>query len=138
ERVDVCICTYQRRAVADAVRSVALQRGLDAVAVRVVVADNAVEPWARELVSRTGLETGLDIHYVHAPANNIAVARNACLDAAGGDWIAFLDDDEIASPGWLAALLADARSGEWDAVLGPVRAIYPAQAPQWVRGADLH
>src|SRR5581483_11375800 len=59
-------------------------------------------------------------------------------DAARGDWVAFLDDDETAAPGWLAALLAEAATGGWDAVLGPVDACYPPGAPAWVRQADLH
>ena len=33
-----------------------------------------------------------------------AAARNVGLDAATGDWVAFLDDDNIMQPGWLRAI----------------------------------
>ena len=52
--------------------------------------------------------------------------------------LAFIDDDEIAAPGWLAGLLrAQARTGA-DAVLGPVDARYDDGAPAWMRKANLH
>mgnify|MGYP003579292129 FL=1 len=103
-----------------------------------VVADNAGDTTARELIETTARELGLDTVYVHAPARNISIARNACLDAAIAEWFAFLDDDEIASPIWLSALLREAASGQWDAVLGPVQAVYPKTAPAWVHAGNFH
>jgi succinoglycan biosynthesis protein ExoM len=105
---------------------------------RVIVADNAHEPAARELVEATGRELGLEMVYVHAPARNISIARNACLDAVSAEWLAFLDDDEIAEPQWLSALIGEAEQGRWDAVLGPVHAVYGTSAPEWVRQGDFH
>jgi succinoglycan biosynthesis protein ExoM len=75
---------------------------------------------------------------LHAPARNISRARNACLEAAEGEFLAFLDDDETATPGWLAALLAEAERGGWDAVLGPVKAVYGEGAPAWLAAGDFH
>jgi succinoglycan biosynthesis protein ExoM len=75
---------------------------------------------------------------VHAPSRNISIARNACLDAAAGEWIAFLDDDEIASPSWLSSLIAEAEREQWDAVLGPVQAVYAQTAPAWIRAGNFH
>src|SRR5262245_44948834 len=105
---------------------------------RVVVSDNAADPRARELIDATARELGLDATYVHAPAHNISIARNACLGAAKGEWIAFLDDDEVASPGWLNALLGEAKRGQWDAVLGPVQAVYSSSAPAWICAGNFH
>jgi succinoglycan biosynthesis protein ExoM len=85
-----------------------------------------------------GEALGLTLTYVHAPARNISVARNACLDAATAEWLAFIDDDETAAPGWVASLLAEAREGGWDAVLGPVQAVYSPAAPCWMRQGDFH
>ncbi|RIJ43461.1 glycosyltransferase, partial [Maribellus luteus] len=56
---------------------------------------------------------------LHEPEPGVANARNAALAVAKGAMIAFLDDDEEAPPGWLAALIAaQARLGA-DAVFGP-------------------
>lgn len=136
--IDVCICTYRRPAIADTLKSLSRQQGCGRVNMRVVVADNAVDQTARELIETTARELNLDAVYVHAPARNISIARNACLDASTSEWFAFLDDDEIASPTWLSAILAEAASGQWDAILGPVEAVYAQTAPTWVRAGNFH
>lgn len=60
------------------------------------------------------------ISVVHEPRAGVANARNAGLRAATGDLIAFLDDDEIAPPDWLADLLRVQLDHTADAVFGPV------------------
>lgn len=137
-RVDVCVCTYRRPQVADTLGSISAQIDLTHVDLRVIVADNDETSEAAERVRETAACLGLDLLYVHAPSRNISVARNACLTAATGEWIAFIDDDETASPIWLSALLAEAERGGLDAVLGPVKALYDAAAPAWIRDGDFH
>jgi succinoglycan biosynthesis protein ExoM len=136
--VDVGVCTFRRPAVAETLASLARQQLPVGVTLRVIVADNDERPSAEAGVRAAAAEHGLALTYVHAPARNISRARNACLDAAGADWFAFIDDDETASPGWLAALLAEAERGGWDAVLGPVKAVYGAGAPGWIAAGDFH
>lgn len=135
--VDVCICTFNRPAIAGTLRSLAHQE-CEGVRIRIVVVDHASTPEASALVAATARELGLDVTYRHAPANNISIARNACLDAVTAEYLAFLDDDEVASPGWLRALTGEAQRGQWDAVLGPVQAIYSESAPRWLRSGDFH
>ncbi len=136
--VDIGICTFRRPAVTETLASLARLDLPPEVAVRVIVADNDEIDSACEQVANAAARLGLDLTYVHAPARNISVARNALLDAARAPWLAFLDDDETATPGWLAALLAEAGRGGWDAVLGPVTAVYGADAPGWIAAGDFH
>ena len=136
--VDICICTFHRPAIVEALQSLSRQEGHGGVKFRVVVADNAADTAAREHIEATARALNLDCTYVHAPARNISIARNACLDASTAEWLAFLDDDEVASPTWLSALLREAAGGQWDAVLGPVQAVYSEMAPEWVRAGDFH
>jgi len=136
--VDVGVCTFRRPAVAETLASLAQQALPARCALRVIVADNDEAPTAEALVREAADRLGLDLVYVHAPARNISRARNACLAAATGAFVAFLDDDETAAPSWLATLLAEAERGGWDAVLGPVRAVYGADAPGWLAAGDFH
>ncbi len=101
------------------------------------MADNDAIPSAKALVSQFD-RADIHVDYVHAPERNISVARNACLDHATGDLIAWIDDDETADALWLVRLCDTLRDGGFDAVFGPAVAIYPADAPaHWVRG-DFH
>lgn len=136
--VDICICSYRRPEIVLTLAAIANRESLDGVRVRIIVADNTQEAACRQIVQQAADTLGMDLHYVHAPANNISRARNACLDAASGQWIAFLDDDEIPERNWLRALLDEAADGRWDAVLGPVIAVYPPAAPAWMKRSDLH
>ncbi|WP_425228627.1 glycosyltransferase [Sphingomonas sp.] len=136
--VDVAVCTYRRDTLAHALRSIAGQVLPDGIRLRVIVADNDEEPSAQARTAAAAAQLTLDCHYVHAPARNISIARNACLDAAEAELLAFIDDDEVATPGWIAALLARLDESGADAVLGPARARYPAGAPGWAARADLH
>jgi succinoglycan biosynthesis protein ExoM len=135
--VDICICTFRRAFLAETLKSVA---GLDAreIAIRVVVSDNDEIPSAQALVERVADGFPFPITYLHSPAANISIARNACLDAATAEFVAFVDDDEIVSPGWLRALLDTAEASKAGVVLGPVRAIYGQSAPRWLVEGDFH
>lgn len=136
--VDVAACTFRRPQLHETLRSIAALAVPPGVSVRVIVADNDVTPSARRCVDAVREAVPFPVSYVHCPAANISLARNACLDNATGDFIAFIDDDATCAPGWLAGLLATARQANADVVLGKVVAVYPGAAPDWVRQADFH
>lgn len=137
-RVDVLICTFRRPFLQQTLDSLARQVLPTGTALAVIVADNDTTPTAQALVERLQPSFPHPLSYVHAPACNISVARNACLDQSRADWIAFLDDDETAPPGWIAALVQAALGSGADAVFAPAQAIYPDDAPDWMARADTH
>lgn len=136
--VQVLICTYRRAHLAQTLASLGAQDLPDGLLLSVVVADNDTTPSAADLIARARGTFPYPLRYLHAPARNISIARNAGLALADADWVAFLDDDETAPPGWIAALLARAHRTGADAVFGPAIAIYPPGAPRWMVALDLH
>lgn len=136
--IDICICTFRRAHVAETLRSISRLLVKPQWIIRVIVADNDDTPSARDIVEATAHDCSLALTYLHAPARNISVARNACLDAASAPLVAFIDDDEVARPEWLTALVATLESSNADVVLGPVRAVYPADCAKWMRKSDFH
>jgi GT2 family glycosyltransferase len=46
----------------------------------------------------------------------VGAARNAAARTAHGDWLAFLDDDDIAQPDWLSTLRSAAAAADADVV----------------------
>ena len=135
--IDICICTFRRAFLANTLESIArLDNGGHTI--RVIIADNDHEPTARALVEAMLGELPFPVIYLHAPAANICVARNACLDRADAEFVAFVDDDEVVTRGWIKALVAKAETSGAAAVLGPVRAIYGPNAPAWMAEGDFH
>jgi glycosyltransferase involved in cell wall biosynthesis len=110
---------------ARAIRSVLAQRGLDDLQIELVVVDNSPEGSAREGVAELGSSAPFPVRYVHEPSPGVATARNSGLARASGALIAFLDDDEEAHPGWLAALLAAHREHGADVTFGAIRGRVP-------------
>lgn len=136
--VDICVCTFRRPSLKTTLESLARQRSVQEAVIRVIVADNDEEPSAKALVLATADRVGLEVTYLHAPVKNISIARNACLDAATADWVAFIDDDEHAAPDWLSELWQSAERHGFDAVFGPVAAEYPQSSPRWMVEGDFH
>ncbi|SFR09529.1 glycosyltransferase [Poseidonocella sedimentorum] len=138
-KIAILIATFRRPSVCATLKSLAAIDLAPGTEVRVIVADNDTAPTARDRVRAAAGALPFDVTYLHAPAGNISIARNACLDAAEGvDWLAFVDDDEIVTPGWLRELCAKARQTGADAVFGPSIALYPARAPAWMQAQDHH
>lgn len=133
--IDVCVCTFRRPSVAATITSLAPQLG---VGRRLVVIDNDETCSSRELVTHLCHRLGMDLTFVHAPARNISVARNAALEVSSARLLAFIDDDETAAPDWLDRLEAHLNATAADVVFGSVRAIYEEGAAAWLRKADLH
>ncbi len=125
--VSIVIPTQRRPAALEtAIRSTFNQAGVDVARLELVVVDNDERPSAKALVAALSSEAPFPVTYVHEASPGVATARNAALRKARGDFIAFLDDDEEAPAGWLAALLADQAKFDGDVVFGPVRGRAPA------------
>jgi succinoglycan biosynthesis protein ExoM len=125
--VSLAVPTQRRpEGLAVAARSIFRQSGVDLSRLELVIVDNDQTPSAGPMARQLAAEAPFEVRYVHEPAAGVANARNAALAAARGELIAFIDDDEEASPGWLAALIETQARYDADAVFGPVQARAPA------------
>lgn len=136
--IDICICTFRRPHVAKTLCSISQLILNPTLTIRIIVADNDDIPSAQDVVNTAARDYSLELIYLHAPARNISVARNACLAAATAPLVAFIDDDELASPGWLENLLTTLNTSNADVVLGPVQSIYSKVHPNWIINGDFH
>lgn len=127
--VSVIVPTFRRPALLrSALESVLAQRDLD-FAIEVIVVDNDPQCSARQLVTDMAEAAAVRVRYVSEPRPGISHARNAGVAAAPGRYVAFLDDDESATPRWLASLRATADKCQADIVVGPVLPLYPEGIP---------
>ncbi|MET9347130.1 glycosyltransferase [Streptomyces termitum] len=127
-RASVVVATRERAA--------SLARALDSLLAQdhpdheIVVVDNAPRTTAtRDLV--TGGRYAGRVRYVREDRPGLAAAHNAGVAAAGGEVLAFTDDDVVADPHWLTALTApfaaDPRLGCATGLILPARLTTPAQ-----------
>lgn len=134
-RVAICINTYRRpRLLEELLRSIAAMHVPDAVEITVIVVDNDSSESASTVIERAALVW--PTLYELEPIRNISLARNRAVQRAlaeGADFIAFIDDDETASPRWLAELLRVQAETAAEVVTGPVIGRPAADAPAWAR-----
>lgn len=100
--------------------------------IEIVVVDN--DPQRTALTQLQDYKSPHELKFIHEPVRGIPFARNTALKACStnSDYVAFLDDDEEASPQWLQALLDTIQKTGADAVGGSVLPVYPASTPAWI------
>lgn len=104
----------------------------------VLIVDNDRTPSAQGIVEALiGAGHPLPLRYRHEPTPGLAAARNRALDDAGGDVLVFIDDDEVAEPGWPDGLLRVMASTGAALVGGPVRTRFDHEPPSWVVDGGL-
>jgi succinoglycan biosynthesis protein ExoM len=121
-RVTVMIPTQRRLdGLAVAARSVFAQTGVDFAGLELVVVDNDQAPSAQATAATTWPAAPFPVHYVHEPRPAWPTPATPAWPRPSGELIAFLDDDEEAPTGWLAALLDAQAAIDADVVFGPVK-----------------
>ena len=132
----VVICTFRRpellRAALASLQSQDIPAG---ASVTIYVVDNSDEGSAAPIFAAMQDGAAIPIVTVAAHPANISVARNAGIAASREPWLAFIDDDQACEPGWLAAVIAAARTTDKDALFGRVVGLFetPALASDAVR-----
>ena len=130
--ISLCIATYRRSERLGALLDdIVSQQHLPD---EVIVVDNDPAGSAHAVVERRRtLGAPFPITYDIQPEKNISLTRNRTVELAGGEWLAFIDDDERAPAAWLRQLMDTVVRFEADGVLGPVEPVVPPDAPAWIR-----
>jgi glycosyltransferase involved in cell wall biosynthesis len=102
------------------------QRVPEDVLLSIVVVENDEASACKRIVEElAAVADAPPIAYAHEPRLGIPIARNRALELAlaqDPDWIAFIDDDEVAPVDWVARFAAASRMLEADVLHGPVEA----------------
>ncbi|MEO1764905.1 MAG: glycosyltransferase family 2 protein [Cyanobacteria bacterium J06629_18] len=131
-QISAIICTHNRDnylgAAIDSLLSQNFAQGFE-----VVVIDNGSKDNTKQVV-----EQRLDnsrLKYIYEPVLGLSVARNTGAKASGGEILAYLDDDAVASEGWLQELYGAYQSNSRLAIAGgKVTLLWPDKVnpPRWL------
>ncbi|MBS8262151.1 glycosyltransferase [Roseibium polysiphoniae] len=135
QRIGIMICTARRpQMLENCLRSLTSQEVPDSWQVEICVVENDQEPRSQERVEAIAAATHFPIHYALEERRGIPFARNRTLHEAierKYDWVALIDDDEIALPGWLEAHMRSAQEHRADVSYGAVTKNFEKQPPDW-------
>ncbi|MBV9825872.1 MAG: glycosyltransferase family 2 protein [Alphaproteobacteria bacterium] len=117
--ITIIIPTYKRPdMVTKSIASCLAQTGVT-VPYEILVVDNDPAESGRDAVEAMGESAAVPIRYVADPRPGISHVRNTGIAESRARYIAWLDDDEEAEPGWLAAFLKTMAETGADVVCGP-------------------
>ncbi len=132
-RITVAICTFNRadrlRLALDALTT----QTLPSSEFEILVIDNASTDDTSAVYAE--YQSHLPhVRYLYEPVPGLSRARNAALEKISSPFVAYLDDDAIPSPQWLAAML-DAFEGIQPtpvSVGGPILPLWEIPRPDWI------
>ena len=138
DHISVCICTYKRpKFLAKLLGKLQHQITNKLFGYSVVVVDNDRLESGRSVVESLMIGSKICIDYYNEPEQNIALARNRAVQNVKGDFLAFIDDDELPAEDWLLKLHKSLLLYKADGVLGPVKPCFDESPPDWILQAGL-
>ncbi|MEC4807390.1 MAG: glycosyltransferase [Jaaginema sp. PMC 1079.18] len=129
--ISAIICTHNRdQYLGKAIDSLLAQEGVE---YEIIIIDNASSDRTREVVEARMPHARLSYHY--EATLGLSVARNRGFKESQGEILAYLDDDAIASPHWLATLSQAYQNNAKLAIAGgKVTLLWPenTEPPTWL------
>jgi len=135
-KIVICIATFKRdEALSDLLESITKLHVEEDCSLRVIVVDNFGEGETDQVCSRWRCKGSLHIDYYVESRKGVAHVRNKALDELPEDvqFVAFLDDDETVSEGWLNEMFNGMEKYDADICNGPVIPLFPGHTPDWIR-----
>jgi len=131
--LSVCIITYRRpKMLATLLQELARQETDGLFRISIVVVDNDRAESARDIVAAAKRVSRIPLSYDVEKEQNLSLARNRSVRNGVGEYIAFIDDDEVPPPRWLVTMYQTLRRYGVDGVLGPVFPSFEIQPPKWL------
>jgi glycosyltransferase involved in cell wall biosynthesis len=132
--ISICVCTYRRPdGLARALEHLDKQTTDNLFTYSIVVSDNDCLESAKGIVEGFRQCASVPVVYCSERRQSIALARNRAIEHANGDFVAFIDDDELPPPRWLITLVKVCQDHGVDGVLGPVKPYFDETPPAWVQ-----
>ena len=132
-KITVIVCTFNRcQMLPTMLDSVAASKLPPSVDWEVLVVDNNSSDQTQGAVERFCRQYPGRFRYVFEPKPGKTYALNTGIHEAGGDVLAFIDDDVIVEPTWLRNLTLSLNDGEWGGSGGRTLPEQSFSPPPWL------
>lgn len=131
-RISAVVCTHNRAPyLRKAVQSL-VEQTLPKELYEIIVVDNGSQDETRQVAEE--FSAAPNLRYLYEPILGLSRARNTGWSSARGKYVAYMDDDAVAGPGWLEHILAtfETSSVNPGAVGGNATPIWEGQRPAWL------
>jgi glycosyltransferase involved in cell wall biosynthesis len=131
--ISAVICTHNREKFIEKSITSLLQQDLDKDIYEIIVVDNRSTDTTAQII-KTMASRERNIKYIFEKNLGLSFARNAGWENTRGKYVAFLDDDAVASPAWLSNIVRCFRqNGDNIAITGgKVEPIWEVPPPPWL------
>ncbi|HOO52557.1 MAG TPA: glycosyltransferase family 2 protein, partial [Alphaproteobacteria bacterium] len=129
--ISVVICTFNRASYLELAIESLLHQTVSLDYYEILVVDNASTDETASLVNKY---RDHGVAYLFEPQLGLSRARNTGWKHAKGAWVAYLDDDAIASRWWVEKILnfLSLETKNVAAIAGPIGLIWSAERPCWM------
>lgn len=124
--VSVVMCTYNRADLLEKAIASLVDQRVD-FDYDILIVDNSSTDHTQDVIQAAVASSPIPIRSVIEAKPGISAARNRSLREARGEWIASIDDDEVADPNWLQQLFATAEAHDARCVGGRVNLQLPSE-----------
>lgn len=132
KRISVVICTYNGSGWILGLFDSLAKQTLPESAFEILVVDNNSSDETRTIVLDYGKKLP-NLRYLFEPVQGLSIARNLGVREASAPLVVYIDDDAIALPGWLDAIVkAFDQDKEVACVGGPVELDWQGPRPNWL------
>jgi len=130
----VCIATHRRPQLLEKLLT-SLVKQKEAPPFEVVVVDNDAGRSAESVAAK--FKGQLSLTYLVEPVRGLARVRNRTVAASASKFLALIDDDHSACPGWLAAHYRVAAQTDAAIVSGRIDVLFEENVPDFIRNCGL-
>ena len=137
--ISVCIATYKREFLLDRLlESMIIQKLPSDISLEIIVVDNDINASAKSIVEKFNNSNKIFIKYFVQPEKNISLTRNMGVKNASGEFICFIDDDEIASNKWLISLYNSLVQFNADGAFGYTEPVFDEDIPDYLQHREFY
>jgi len=139
-KFSIVVPTYDREdSLAKAIASILnLRTDSNLFSFELLIVDNNPSASTKDLIEKYALQANFTIRYIPEPRRGASYARNSGIAMAGGEYIAFLDDDCTVHPDWLLNIMNAITENDCDIIQGKILLEFEdINAPEWIDDADM-